>query len=406
MKNQKLALLCLFAFLLNLVALIAGCSNKEQTAGTDTEKTATEETSVEETDILALRAQVSDDLPELDFHGADFRIFYQKRYTTDAVPEYESETGDILNDAVYRRNRSVEDRLNVRIVGIVGEEDAMVRTLMNSVAAGDNAYELFMGHSLYSGKAALAKCFYNWYDISYVDFSKPWFPQLAINGLTINGRMFLAVSDMCLSLVSNVYCMYFNKTIAADYGIPDMYTVVDEGRWTIDTLRELSKNVYEDLNGNNQKDDGDKFGFTSEITTTSATWVYACDQKTVEFGEDGSVTSVFNCERTQNIVEKLKALFYDTPGVIAKDISFDKADEIFMQGRALFVSSSLGKATGVFRELLFDYGILPYPKFDEAQKIHRTIAGGSVSCIAVPVTVDYTDMSGAVTTALCRESWV
>ena len=282
----------------------------------------------------------------------------------------------------------------------------MVNTLYELGGPGDNAYELFMGHSLYSGKAALAKCFYNWYDIPHVNFSKPWFPQLAIEGLTINGRMYLAVSDMCLSLVSNVYSMYFNKTIAGDYGIPDMYAVVDEGRWTIDTLRELSKDVYEDLNGNNKKDDGDKFGFTSEISTTSATWVYACDQKTVEFGEDGTVTSVFNCERTQNIVEKLKALFYDTQGVIAKDISFAKADEIFMQGRALFVSSSLGNATGVFRELLFDYGILPYPKFDEAQKLYRTIAGGSVSCIAVPVTVYDTEMAGAVTTALCRESWV
>lgn len=58
----------------------------------------------------------------------------------------------------YRRNKAIEERFNVNIVGIEGEEEPMVKTLMSSVVAGEDAYELFMGHSIYSGETALSYC--------------------------------------------------------------------------------------------------------------------------------------------------------------------------------------------------------------------------------------------------------
>ena len=143
---------------LTLAGLIS-CGGDAQSDAPVTENAAMEtvtEAVTEPLDSLAARKLVSDDVPELDFGGKDFRIFYQKRYTTDAIAPDGQESGDILNDAVYRRTQTVEERFNVKIVGIEGEEDAMVKTLMNAVSAGDDAYEIFMGHSMYSGKAALA----------------------------------------------------------------------------------------------------------------------------------------------------------------------------------------------------------------------------------------------------------
>lgn len=401
-----------------LVLLCAGgtfasCSDAAEQSGADT-KTAAEtdaqtESAAVATDSLTARRQVSDDVPELDFAGRDYRIFYQKRYTTDAVPETDGETGDVLNDAVYRRNRTIEERFNVSIVGIEGEEDAMVRTLMSAVAAGDDAYELFMGHSIYSGKAALAGYFYNWYDIPYMDFSKPWFPQVAIEALNINDRMYMTVSDMCLSFASNTYCMYFNKQLCSDNDLPDIYGLVKDGTWTVDTLYSLSKDLYKDLNGSGSADPDDQYGFASPMSNHTSTWLFSCDVPTVELHADGTVESVFNSERASVLVDKLRTLYKDNPGsyLTAKKAATDTdVSDAFMGGHIVFMTHVVGKSESTYRDVMFDYGIVPYPKYDEAQTSYYTIPGGSVSCMAVPASAADTALAGAVTAAMCRESWV
>ena len=391
--------------LLTVLPAAVSCGEAaESPVKTDTPVTeaavTTEET---EPDSLAARKNVSDDVPALDFGGEEFRIFYQKRYTTDAIPESAEENGEVLNDAVLARNRSMEERFNVKVIGIEGEEDAMVNTLMNSVRAGDDMCDLFMGHSIYSSKAALNGYFYNWYDIPYVDFKKPWFPQYAIEGLTVNGRMYMAVADMCLSMVSNAYCMFFNKQIAADLDYEDIYQTVKDGQWTVDRLASLTKDVYSDVNGDGKKDAGDRYGFASRIGNTTTTYLFSCDVPTVSFNDDGTVTSVFLCERAQNLVTKLRELYKVNPGTYTKDDDYMLA---FENGNALFLACTVDAAEDEFRNLNFDYGIIPFPKYDEAQENYYTIPGGSVSCLTTPVTAGNLEKVGALTAAFCRESWV
>ena len=347
-------------------------------------------------------------MPELNFDGKDFRIFYQKRYTTDAVPEINEETGDVINDAIFRRNRTIEERFNINIVGTYGEEDAMVTQLINSVSAGDDEYDLFLGHSIYSGRAALAGCFYNWYDIPYMDFSKPWFPQASIEGLTINDRMYMTVSDLCLSFTSVSYCMYFNKQMIEDYNLPDIYELVDSGEWTVDKLYDIAKDMYRDLNGNSTADIDDQYGFASALTNHTTTWLFSCKVPTVELHEDGTVKSVFNSERASTLIDKLRKLYNDNPGSYLTAANSAQASPMssFMNGYSAILTDSIGASVSQFRDVMFDYGIVPYPKYDEAQDGYYTIPGGSVSCMAVPKSTVDTELVGAVTAALARESWV
>ena len=50
-------------------------------------------------------------LPEADFGGETFNVYL---WSLSKLP-VEEENGDILNDAIYARNRAVEDELNVNI---------------------------------------------------------------------------------------------------------------------------------------------------------------------------------------------------------------------------------------------------------------------------------------------------
>ena len=377
-----------------------------------TENTAPEAVTEAETapmDSLEARKLVSDDVPDMDFGGKDFRIFYQKRYTTDAVSPDGKESGDVLNDAVYRRNVAMEERFNVKIVGIEGEEDAMVSTMMKSVAAGDDTCELFLGHTALSGKAALSGYFRNWYEIPYIDFEKPWFPQSTIEQLRINDRMYMAMSDMCIAFASNTYCVYYNKAMLANYDITNIYDLVREGKWTIDALANISKELYQDLNGSGTADKGDQFGFGSPYSSHCATWPSACAVPTVEFHEDGTVTSVMASERAATMTEKLRELYGVNVGSylhVSTGASEDEMEVEFMNGNIGFITNGLILAETVLRDVTFDYGIIPYPKLDEAQESYYTVPGGSVSCFATPVTAADTELVGALSAAMSRESWV
>ena len=86
--------------------------------------------------------------------------------------------------------------------------------------------------------------------------------------------------------------------------------------------------------------------------------------------------------------------------IFRRDTSPDVRD-----GRILLISGGLIDANK-FRDIEFDYGIIPYPKYNEEQENYFTIPGGSVSCLTIPATVTDTVFVGALTTALCRESWV
>ena len=397
------------------VLLLAGCSESsvetspgETSAVVSSPETedASAQTAEEETpmDSLEARQHVEDGLAEHDFGGETFRMLYQERY---AEFQYAEElTGDTLPDAVYNRNVRVEDRFNVKLGHETDAEEAMAQRIMNSTLAGDDECDLFMGHSIYTGRYAVKGIFRNWYDLG-VDFTKPWFPQYAIEHLTLNGRMFMTVSDVCLSLASNSYCYYFNKNGTGSAGFEDPYTVVKEGRWTIDYLMNKIASYYMDADGDGSVGSDDVFGFAGEKSNSTVAYLYSFEVKVLDVKEDGSFDMVFgNDERSVDAVDKLKKLLYASEGSYYLPSGELSNVEMFEAEKALFVTGVLHQSVTDFRDTCdFDYGIIPYPKYEEAQENYYTVAGGSISCCAVPLTVTRDELVGTVFTALAAETW-
>ncbi|MHB1152847.1 MAG: hypothetical protein ACYCWE_09235 [Eubacteriales bacterium] len=52
-----------------------------------------------------------------------------------------------------------------------------------------------------------------------------------------------------------LYCVLFNKQLAENYNLGDMYELVNSGNWTLDTFASLMKDLSVDLDGD------DKIGF-------------------------------------------------------------------------------------------------------------------------------------------------
>ena len=72
----------------------------------------------------------------------------------------------------------------------------------------------------------------------------------------------------------------------------------------------------------------------------------------------------------------------------------------------VFYLERLRVATGAaLREMEDDYGVIPLPKMDDAQKDYKTLIHNNSEYVVVPKTAPAPDMSCAVIEALCAESY-
>ena len=73
-------------------------------------------------------------------------------------------------------------------------------------------------------------------------------------------------------------------------------------------------------------------------------------------------------------------------------------------GNLLAYTGLFQNANG-YRELEFDYGIIPYPKYDEAQSRYYTMSDGAHGCMLIPITVQNIEWSSMLTEALNAETY-
>ena len=402
MKKTRIA--CLLLALL-MTASMASCGETvEETTAENAEDTAAAETeTMPETDSLEARLSVPDDLGEKDFGGETYRAMIQERWI--GYHNAEELTGDGLNDAIYTRNTNVEERFNVDLE-LLGMDD-QAQGLKNCVISGNDEYDLFLGGAVASGDLAVQGLFRNLHELD-IDFSKPWYPSDAITNLTVNGKMFLAASDICLSLAANTYCYYFNKNLVTDHSLEDPYTVVSEGRWTIDYLQKNIADIYVDANGDGAAANDDLYGFATEKVNSLPAYYYAFEIDTVELTKDGVNILLDTVEKNIDAVEKLRTLLYGSKGTYnyTGADAYGSGGDLFVRQQTIFAVSKLGDSASWFRETCeFDYGIIPYPKYTEEQQNYYTVSGGSINASAVPLTAAREELVSTVFASLAAESW-
>ena len=400
------------ALLASLLLLSATACGAQKTDGDSTGTTASadalSETTAGETvsdDPYADRMSVSAELPDgLDYAGASFRSLVNDEVKTGMSDIYvEAETGEVVNDAIYQRKIHVEDLLNVKIEpSTVSAYQNASSVILKCVNAGDDSYDVYLEHMIQAGSDAMQGIFLDWYDVPNMDFSHPWYPQYTVNALTVNGKMYLTLSDIMISSIYNTYCIYYNKTIASAYNLPDLYDIVTSGAWTLDEMETLSKDVYLDLNGDGTADQGDQYGYATSIDSDVVIFFWAFDIPLVNVSS-GKVELTANSEKTTNAIAKLRDYFYNSGSAYITDVWTDFID-MFVNGQVLFIPRCIGETVTLFREM-DDYGLIPLPKYDEAQTDYNTMLDGCSPVMAVPKTATNLDMIGAVLEAMGEYSY-
>ena len=407
--KKKICILLVLATLLSLTACTGESSNNTpSTSVSDT-------TSAPDASTPTLVFE-DDDLPDnLDFGGITINILSQDlSKERNSLPEITTEelTSEVINDSIYNREKFVEDRLNIEIKNpqttIVREE---IDKQLNS---GEDYYQIHAVDGMSLARVSMKNYFVNLYDLEYIDFKKPWWSSLFNEEAEVFDTLYLTTGALSLSLFREMYVVYYNKALAEDYAastpeLSNVYSIVDQGKWTIDKLTELGGGIYRDLNGNSQRDIEDLYGigYVKSIPC-DAIWG-SFDINVFSKTNDGWFELDVNTEKLYTVLEKMNNLFYNVDGCFAPhtDVcTLDNMNTLFASGTILFMVNKMESVEkDTLRNMQDEYGILPYPKYDENQKEYYSCASDAPTSFAIPTTNTSPEIAGAVLEALASYSY-
>ncbi len=410
--NKKILAALLAALM--LAPTFTACS--ESTANSETEPAADSsapsaegETVVEETEPEDSRASISDDLPEMDFEGQNFRVLtteggaiYGFDYSTEIIAE--ELNGDACNDAVYNRNLAIETRFDTKITCQMNATPASyIPTLVQS---GTDEYDIVGMYDFLAYNALNAQAVLNWLEVPHVNLEKPWHNQLANDNATINNRLYAICSDLAITSMLYTHAFFFNGTLVENYGYKadDIYTLVKEGKWTLDKAIEITSPMYVDVDGNGTREATDTYGFAYSVWNAADVWFSAFGQSVCKTSDTG-IEMTFMNDKTVSIVEKLCAWHYDTNCFFNYPTIYEEETRM-RDGSLVFAPIRFKAAFDALRDMEDPYCIIPYPKWDEAQEQYLTNADDKFTVFTVPLTaVNNLEFIGIVYEALCAESY-
>ncbi|MCI8388814.1 MAG: extracellular solute-binding protein [Clostridiales bacterium] len=351
-----------------------------------------------------------DSLPaDINYGGKTFNMLIREDV---ANTEFfvEEATGEIVDDALFNRNRKVEDRLKVSLnfIPIAGDwagRETMNGAIRNSVMANDGEYDLCAVLSNQLATLTIEGLLTDLNTLDYVDFDKPWWARGLLDELAVDDKLYFASGDASLGLINGMMCVFYNKQLCEEFNVPNMYEIVNNGEWTIDKVVELTKDVYQDLDGDGLKSVGDRFGFITGSWNQLYGFIDSFNLQILEYDNGYPSTFVFDNERATDAVEKLISLFKDNNEFRTHGQDNNEHIDVFREGRSLFITGEF-KDTNSYREIsAFDYGVIPMPKYDENQTNYRTTARATYSSFCIPKTAADPNMSAAVLECFASESY-
>ena len=411
MKKLLAAILAALTVLTCLTACGKPAEPAETTLSTTTGTASDTQTT---TTAVTTDSIYDDDLPDdLNFGEQELSILY---WNDVARPEFEVEdqTGDLISDAIFLRNAAVEERLGLKLDwhGIPGSywvQQDFVTHAANDIRSGGE-YDLIASYSMSAVTMTLQGLFRNLMAADHLNLEQPWWPQSLAENSTINDRLYFCSGDISTNLLHQMFIMLYNKQLAEEYKLPDLYEIVKKGEWTIDKMAELASTAYSDLNGDTTPDVSDQFGLALGSNIHFDAFFTASGLRTVT--KDANDTPImaeeFASDKTHDLLTKIVDIFHNNDYAAFAATVSGWSNKPFAEGRVLFiVDRNYVTSSGTFADTTVTYGVLPVPKYDEAQENYYTCMAFpfSIYSVSIALSDEKANMAGAVLECMGSESY-
>jgi len=375
---------------------------------------ATTETNEFSADIKETVAETERLYPEytLDRAGADFNIFF---FDPIAAGGWSSEipcdidqpelTGESLSDSIYNRNRKIEEMYNTRITTAPQPDWDMVTPISQSVLSNSGTYDAVFPVWEFISPLIINQYLLPLQDL--LDFRTPWWNPESVEAFTMRGQTYAATGDLTyMDKLSDTIVM-FNKQIAADHDLGNLYQLVLDYQWTFDTMLSMGEKVSYDADGNGKYDILDHYGFSGQndaayqlFHSAGVTYCHTDPEGNILFsaGDEQSVDLFMKIFRFMN--DDSQYFNRQTHGLKISDVV-----TMFQENRVLFFMRPM-QTLFELRAMDADFGIIPTPLMDTDQTEYRTaIAHTTAIAASLPIDVKDSEASAMVLDTLAAESY-
>ena len=382
MKRILAILLALIMILCSLVACdqTQDDTNEEESSSTQA-ATNNNNTTEPETDPV----KIGNLDPSINLNEKEINIISSSLVWMKDEVSVETENADPINDAIYKRNKDVEKALNVKIKNTLMpvssmSDDYVIIDELKKTNGPDCPYHLASNNAYTSFENTHNGYFRNLLDVEHLDLSQDYWAPYYNAGATIGNQQYFATGSISLSLRRFIFVTFFNKDLANYYNLENLYDVVNEGRWTLDYQAKIISNMFTEVDNQSGATEGDTYGFLTDNGIYVDAYIASCDIEILVKDSDDFFVLQPNKEKADSMMQKIYNLYWKSGATYvfqrnASYAQFDKIRDKFSSGEATMITDRLiGAESEQLKNMDSPYGILPIPKFDDAQKEYYSLA--------------------------------
>ncbi len=241
-------------------------------------------------------------------------------------------------------------------------------------------------------------------DIDGLNLEASWWSQSMNKEFTINNKLYTTTGPIAFSYYYSPRIIAYNLRLADEYGLDNLYEVVENGKWTIDYMYDSMKSVTHDLNGDGEMGEDDMWGASVDEYSAAGFYISAGGTQT-SISSDGTPSFLFNDPNNYSRIEKIASIIGNAEvtqkaeQLASRSGSYNIVDKVytFKNGHALYLGYGAQAIAFYLRDMEDDYGILPVPKYDESQQNYITFGNAYVPAyIALPANNNRGSMNGVI----------
>lgn len=395
-----------FVSILLALLLLPGCGGTTVVEEKTAPAVSTEET------VEAVAEEVAYVYPEADLGGRTLSILNIDSYWGMHIDlDVEETSGEALNDAIYERNRLVEEKFNFTLHDdkYVSNNDLSGTTnaAKKEIQSGEDTHAVLYIRDDNLMNFHMENMLQDLSTFSELHLDEAWWDGNYNSVAQIGDSILGAAGDAHLMGYDSSWCIFFNEDILKNNGLDMPYDLAREGNWTFDKLNEYVRAVAQvDVSQSDWTNGGNAvYGLVTHLHAPDK-FIFSMGNEYVTKENDGTLSFTIETEQFYSTVEKLAALLSDNTVTLqgnSNDFSEDKGYVYaFMNGYAAFLTAEVKTANNI-RDMEDTFGILPFPKYDTAQEDYRTPLMYGLLVMTIPTTNGNAEETAMVMDALAYE---
>lgn len=361
-----------------ILSLFVSCSDSGDTDESTAESTADDNSTTGSTSLVGEL-----DIPDEQFDGYEFVIFTGAPvYINYCEADFEEPSDDAYENALYRRNRTVEDQLGVDIQQYTVVREDRFNTYSTEVLADSQDFNVAFMATFQAANAVFTGLTLDINEYVYIDLTEDWWDSASVEQLTIAGETHMVAGEVLYSDKECIWMQFFMKDVIRDFGLENPYQLVDSGEWTMDKMIEMMNVASTDVDGNGIMLSNDLFGLVTHGENYPALWI-ASGETLVKITDEGDFELTWSTERFNNVYEKIQTLMGNRENV-TNNMSY--IVQSMLTKRTLFANAVTSDIKGSLRDGEYDFGIIPLPKYDSDQAEYYTMVAAQSDLMVIPLT--------------------